>query len=331
MADIYKDTKAVKLLADYSNGKKNVEGLNELDSLIKDLAQNPNPQNKYMLAQLIGFTVNELMKPATNWLDIAADTKRVGLGEKAVFRAPFSRIEAVIQAKNSTTRRTRIDSKSFSVDTVEVSARPVVNLAALQGGLVNMGELVNAAKTEISNKVNAYVENVLLKSAKTLATPYYATGAGIIKNTFDPIVRHWMRYGGAVIIGDIAAISKLTEQTGFTSATNTQYADGLLLEHNNNGYIGKYLGADVICLVNPYNADGMNTVMTEGNIYVLPKAATADMRSLKVALEGDVQSLESTNIDDKSYEIRLDQYVGAGLVSGESPLISVYNDSSING
>ena len=52
------------------------------------------------------------------------------------------------------------------------------------------------------------------------------------------------------------------------------------------------------------------------------------MRPLKVVFEGDVQSTESTNIDDLAYEIRLDQWFGAGIVLGKTPTMSVYKDST---
>lgn len=52
------------------------------------------------------------------------------------------------------------------------------------------------------------------------------------------------------------------------------------------------------------------------------------MRPLKVVFEGSVQSAESTNIDDLAYEVRLDQYFGAGIVVGKTPCMSVYADSS---
>ena len=63
-------------------------------------------------------------------------------------------------------------------------------------------------------------------------------------------------------------------------------------------------------------------------LYILPSAASADMRPLKVLYEGDVQSTESTNIDDLAYEVRLDQWFGAGVVTGKTPAMSVYVDSS---
>ena len=39
-------------------------------------------------------------------------------------------------------------------------------------------------------------------------------------------------------------------------------------------------------------------------------------------------SQDANNIDDKTYEVRLDQFFGAGIVYGDRPYISVYQDNS---
>ena len=57
----------------------------DADKLIKDLASNPNPNNKYQISQLVRFAVNDIVRRDTNWLEVIADTKRVGFGEKASF------------------------------------------------------------------------------------------------------------------------------------------------------------------------------------------------------------------------------------------------------
>jgi len=95
-----------------------------------------------------------------------------------------------------------------------------------------------------------------------------------------------------------------------------------------SGVIGTYYGAKVVNLVNPYLADNVTPQIDTKKLYILPTAAAADMRPLKVVFEGDVQSTESTNIDDLAYEVRLDQYFGAGIVIGKTPCMSVYADSS---
>ena len=43
------------------------------------------------------------------------------------------------------------------------------------------------------------------------------------------------------------------------------------------------------------------------------------MRNLKVVNEGPVNSMSSQNIDDRVYEILLDQWFGVAFVTGKTP------------
>jgi hypothetical protein len=144
------------------------------------------------------------------------------------------------------------------------------------------------------------------------------------------MVIHWLRTtGGAVILGDIGELNKLGGLTGFTPTTNTntQYADALIQEQNANAFVGIYNGASCVNLINPFAEDGTDAVVFDTNIlYILPTGIDAGMRPLKVVFEGDVISVENTNIDDLSWEIRLDQYFNASIAYGDRPYMGVYVD-----
>lgn len=302
-----------------------VENANQL---IRDLASDPNPHNKYQIAQLVKYAVNDIVKRDTNWLDLIADTKRVGFGDKAEFDVKLPGVKAFIQAKGATTPRTKNSRKAFTMETISVSARPFINIVELQNGLANAADLINDASYQMEVAINQYVETVLKQAAPSWSANYYGTGVGIVKATFDPMVIHWARTtGGAAILGDIAALNKLAPLTGFTPTTNTntQYADSIILEQNQNIYIGTYMGAKAVGLVNPFVEDGTdNVVFDTDKLYVLPTGVDAGMRPLKVVFEGDVFSTEATNIDDLSWEIRLDQYFNAGIAYGDRPYMGVY-------
>lgn len=102
-----------------------------------------------------------------------------------------------------------------------------------------------------------------------------------------------------------------------------------MLEQNSAGFIGVYNGCKVVNLVNPLIDGTDNPVFDTNKLYLIPGNVDASMRPLKVVFEGDVQSQEETHIDDKSFEIRLDQDFGAAVVYGDRPYVSVYEDSSI--
>lgn len=277
----------------------------------------------------MGYTVNEMIKPQTDWLTHVADVKRVGYGEKAAFRTKLEGVTAFIQAKGATPARSKIAHKQVTLDTVAVSARPVINVYELRTGRVQMADLIRDASYEMHVKQIQYIQQVLNAAASSWTAPFYATGSGIVKTALNPQIQHWMRTGAVTLLGDIAIISKLADQTGFTAATSTQqFSPSIIDEVIRTGVIGVYYGAKVVNLVNPYLSDNVTPVIDTKRLYILPSAASADMRPLKVLYEGDVQSTESTNIDDLAYEVRLDQWFGAGVVTGKTPAISVYVDSS---
>ena len=277
----------------------------------------------------MGYTVNEMIKPQTDWLTHVADVKRVGYGEKAAFRTKLEGVTAFIQAKGATPARSKIAHKQITLDTVAVSARPVINVYELRTGRVQMADLIRDASYEMHVKQIQYIQQALNAAASSWTAPFYATGSGIVKTALNPQIQHWMRTGAVTLLGDIAIISKLADQTGFTAATSTQqFSPSIIDEVVRTGVIGVYYGAKVVNLVNPYRSDNVTPVIDTKRLYILPTAASADMRPLKVLYEGDVQSTESTNIDDLAYEVRLDQWFGAGVVTGKTPAMSVYVDSS---
>ena len=300
-------------------------------AVIKDLAADPNPNNRYQIGQLIAFAVNEINHNRTNWLDTLADVKRVGFGDKALFNTKLSGIRAFIQAKGATTPRTKVAHKSLTLDTIAVSARPVINMVELANGHVNMADLINDAAYAMELAEYGKIQEVLTTAAATWAAPYYGTGSGIVKATIDPMIQHWMRLSGGaqpIIFGDIAVTAKLAAQTGFVATTNTQWADALIEEQNRAGVIGVYGGAKVVNLVNPYVDETDTPVFDTKKLFILPGGLNADLRPLKVVFEGDVISQEETHIDDKSYEVRLDQFFNAAIVYGDRPYLSMYADSS---
>ena len=303
------------------------------NQLIKDLASNPTPENKYQIAQLMRFATNEIVRRDTNWLDLIADTKRVGFGDKAEFDCKLHGIKAYIQAKGATTPRTKDAYKRVTFDTIAVSVRPFINIVEMQNGLANMADRISNAAYEMECQINKYIQEVLNNAAPGFATPnYYGTGSGLVKATLDPMILFWLRIGGGLtLLGDVAELNKLANLTGFQTTTNTkQFADQIIMEQNSAAFVGTYLGAQAVQLVNPLMEDGTdNFVFDTKKLYLLPNAVDPAMRPLKVVFEGDVFSAENTNINDLSFEVRMDQYFNAAVAYGDRPYMGVYADSSV--
>ena len=329
--EIYKDSKIVPVMVAQAKGERvDSQIAAEADKVIKDQAKNPNPNNRYQIGQLVGFAVNEILRPRTQWMDAVADVKRVAEGDKAQFTVKREGIRAFIQAKGATTARSKVTNKALTLDTVSVSARPVINFVELRNGTVQMSDLIVDAAYQMELAEYGYIQNVLHSAATSFGSPYYGYGTGIVKATLDNMLRHWMRLSAGAtptILGDINMISALSELTGFTTATNTQqFANELIVEKNNAGFVGKYNGANVVNLINPIVDETDTPVFDTNYLYILPNGIDAGMRPLKVVFEGDVVSEEASNIDDKSFEVRLDQFFNAAIVYGDRPYVGIYHN-----
>lgn len=327
---IRSDSKIVKILVAQAN-KERIDSnvLADAEKLYADMYNNPTPENRYRLAQLVTYAVNEMLPKETNWRQYVADEKKVGATDEALFRVRNRGIKAFVLADGSTTPATRVSHDNVILPTVIVSVRPVVQLREMRAGKVNMSDLVLDATRELADAENRYVQNVLASAASSWASPFYGEGSGIVADTLNPMVLHWLRTGGATIVGDIAPIQKLAQLTGFTaSTTEQQYSPDIINEFNRTGRIGSYNGASVVQFANSYDPDGITPVLSDKFLYVLPTGSRVEDRPLKVVQKGDVISVENTNIDDMTYEIRMDQAFGAGLAFGTTPEMSVYKDST---
>lgn len=329
--NIKADSKIVEVLVAQANGERlDSQVVSDAEKLQAELYNDPNPMNKYRLAQLITFAVNERLPAETNWRSYLADEKQIGDTDEALFRVRHEGIRAFIQADGSTTPRTRVAHKQLVLPTVVVSARPVVGLRELRAGKTKMSDLVVDATREMANAENKYIEATLMAAVSTWKAPFYGEGAGIVKTTLNPMIQHWLRTGSAAVVGDISMIQKLAEQTGFTAAQGTQqFSPDTINEFNKTGRIGYYAGASVVQFVNPYEHDGVTPVMNDKILYVIPTAARVEDRPLKVVRKGSILTVDHTDIDEMSYEIRMDQAFGAGIAFGNTPELSAYVDNAV--
>ena len=319
--------KAVEIFVAMNQGKiKDTEiEVREARSAIQDLAKNPSPNNRYEMAQLMGFTVNDILEQQTNFIETFGDVKNVGLDEKAYFDVELDGIQAFIQAKGATTQRSKVLTKKMTIDTQAVSVRPVIDFISLAQGKVNFDAIINDAAFKMQNAKLTQIQNVLYAAMKTYADPNYNTGSGLVKATLDPMIVAFSRLGQVSLVGDLAVTSKLAALTGWTGAFSTDIVN----QQNQNGYIGNYNGANVTKLVNPFIQHSLTSTYLKKNLlYVLPSGMPG-LRPLKVVNEGNIVPMENTNIDDRSFEVRLDQHFGAAVVIGSVPYMGMYEDSSV--
>lgn len=329
-----KTDKAVEIFSAAVTNKKLTE--KDIDiagarGAMKALAQDPTPSHRYEIAAITAYTVEEIVNQQTQFINLFADVKTTSPNEKAKFDVKLRGIQAFWCAKGSTVERSRIYHKSVTLDTDAVGARPSVSFLDLAQGKVNFDEIAADASYEITNKIVGRTQTVLNTGLVGMASPNYGTGTGLIKATLDAQILAFKRLGTPVtLVGDLSVISKLIGLTGFQLATGIYQTDNSLIqEQNQNGFIGTYNGCNVVQLVNPFqNGSFTNTILPVSYLYIVPSGAAA-LRPLKVAIENDIPPMDVTNIDDRSYEMRLDKHVGAALVYGDRAYIGAYKDSTL--
>ena len=321
---IERGTKLIKVLAAQNqNERVDTDQIEKAQALISELLEDLNPQTCHKIGQIVAFTVEELQNKALDFLSTIADEKTVGYGEKAAFKVRTDGIHAYVQAKGGTTARSYITDHQLLVGTKEISARPAINIVDLKAGRFNMADLIREANAKITEKKLEIVENVLQAGFQSVnASPWYAKSTGSFNpSLLEAQVLHFRRLGPVTLLGDIAAVGNLDTSAGMQiNATPTwAYSGNMLDEHNANGYLGKWKGADVVGMANGYKADGVTPILNPNWIYIVPGGQSAEMRNLKVVNEGGINSMASQNIDDRVTEVLLYTWFGAAFVVGKNP------------
>lgn len=325
MADIKieRGQKLIKVLAAQNqNARVDSDQIEQANALVSEMLTDLNPQTAHQIGQIVAYTVEELQNKALDFLGNVADEKTINYGEKAAFRVRTDGIHAYVQAKGATTARSYITDHQILVNTKEIAARPAINIVDLKAGRFNIADMIREANEKMTLKKLEIVQSVLHTSIQTYGSPYFAQSVGSFNPALlDAQVMHFRRLGPVTLLGDIAAVGQLDASTGMAINSNPtmQYSGSMLDEHNQNGFIGKWHGSDVVGMANAYKEDGVTPVLNPNWIYVVPGAQSPDMRNLKIVNEGGVNSMSSQNIDDRVMEVLLYTWFGAAFVVGKNP------------
>lgn len=297
-------------------------------ALVKELASNPNPMNLYELNQIVAYTIDSIIDLKLNYINVVAEVKNTEFNERPKFKTRTEQVQAYWQAIGSTADASKIGYKYSDLKIEELSAMPIAEWAEIAAGRYDFSELIRDVANQFEQKVAQKVQDTLFTTFSGLASPNYATGSGVVAGSFDPLLTAMQRFGRCAIVGDFEALQKLTALTGFGATTTPAMSNDIMNEYNNNGIIGTYKGAAVVALNNPYTGlTGFNTVLDKGYIYIVPNTDDA-AKTVKVQFAGNVLPMQGQDINDRSYKMRFDKHVGAGVVDARHAM-AVYNDSSL--
>lgn len=297
---------------------------------IKELAQDiKNPQSRHELSEIMTYIIDSMIWFRTNYLDIIGDVQRTGLTERPQFKYRTQQVEAYWQAVTSTADASRIGFAYEPLKYEALSAIPIAEWIELADGRYDFGMMIDDVLNQFDIKIAQKVQNTLYSAMQGLPSPNYAAGNGIEQATFDKLLNAMQRFGGScAIVGDYEALQKLPNLTEI----NGKISDNIVDEVNRSGVIGIYKGAQVVKLVNPYvGLTGFDTALNKGYIYIVPNVRP-DMKTLKIWFPGGIDSMSEQQFEDKSYRMRFDQFMGAGVVGADKVRqpIAVYEDTTLS-
>lgn len=217
--------------------------------------------------------------------------------------------------------RSYVGDKQILVDTQRIGSRPAIRVMDLLAGRVNMADLVKEANRNHALLKLKMIEDVLHAAITEFASPFYATGTGIINATLDDQLDYFETLGPVTILGDRRAVSQLSLTL---DPTLPGYSDGMKNEYNESGYLGRYKGTPVVKLANAVQSGTTEPILNKDWLYLVPGGLSADTKNLKCVTEGNVQTMTSQNIDDLVFEMLIWEKFGAAFVSTDIPNIGAY-------
>lgn len=294
---------------------------------IKELASNPSPENLYELNQIVVYTVDTVLDARlSDYIDTIAEVKRTAFDERPKFKTKTEGIKAFWQAINGTPDTSKVGHKYSGLEIDELSAMPVAEWGEIAAGRYDFAELIRDVTNEFEAKIAQKVQDTLYAAFSGMSSPNYASGTGVVASSFDPLLSAMQRMGRVAIIGDYEALQKLPSLTTISNTVSTNIID----EVNRNGIIGVYKGAPVVQLNNPYvGFEGYETALNKGYIYIVPIVDNAS-KTLKVQFAGEITAMQQQNVKDRSYVMRYDKHMGAGVVDAGRHALAVYEDDSLS-
>lgn len=296
--------------------------LAETNMALQELAKKAahgEPNAKYEIAQIVSVTVNDILDlNEAQALGTLADVRNIAEGASAEFKVNRNEITAYTQAVGGTPYRSKVFSDSIPLQVQEISARPYANYAEMATGRVNFTDLIQSAARSMTLEKIKLLEETLKANVANLPAEVTASGAALVKDTFNELYFKFRRMGATRIVGDISLLNQLSEFSGYNGADRP--SDVASEEIRNQAYVGTYLGASVHELINPPVDSTMDPILTYNALFIL----AGNESPLKFINQGGVRAQERQNFEDGSFEMILRQNVAAGFVYGRVPTMGVY-------
>jgi hypothetical protein len=271
-------------------------------------------RNKLDIFELIQEVIDEVApNRIRDVIGMFAEVKTYAQGTKARFKLKKGRnnVKRFITkvGLGGVFERVRLDSDFIDVTTHAYGGAGYVEFEQFLDGTMDFAELTNLIIQGIEDQVYKEIQIALIGTYASLPAANKHAASSFVATEMKRIINTVKAYGGN------ATIFCTPEFAGTITPDANFIADATKAELNNNGYIGRYNGANVVVLPQSFE-DATNTtkVFNPQYAFVIPTGGTADEKIVKVALEGQTVVKDVDNADD-SMEFKAYKKVGTAVLN----------------
>lgn len=280
--------------------------MKEASKLIAKMSETEKGRDE--LAEIVKIALED----AYNKFDIIPmlfETKHFNLGDRPMFKTHKKGIKAYWTAPNSYVPKSQNYETEIFMQFEGLGVRPTCLLSDLKTGRVDsFGSLISDAR-------EAMEIAIYQKIYELLAQVYNTTGAGknnqasvtnkLTKDALDKAINTVRKkVGGApTIIADYDLCTQIESFDGFSYIA--------LEEIRNHGLLGKYRGCNIVYLPEILDPVTQKSIVPTDKLFVVGR---------KIGIYGDyaeMDSMQEINIDDKSWNCRLDKEMGCAITRPE--------------
>lgn len=237
------------------------------------------------------------------------ETRHFNLGDRPMFKTHKKGIRAYWTAPNSYVPKSQNYETEIFMQFEALGVRPECLISDLKTGRVDsFGSLISDARDAMETAIYQKVYELLAQTynATGSAKGYQASVANTLTKTVldEAINKVRKKVGGApTIIADYDLCSQIEGFDGFTYIA--------LEEIRNTGILGKYKGCNIVYLPEILDPVTQKSIVPTDKLFVVGR---------KIGVYGDyndMDMMQETNINDKSWNCRLDKEMGACITRPE--------------
>lgn len=288
----------------------------EASKIIAKMSQ--TEQGREELAEIVKLALEDSYN-SFNIIPLLFETKHFRLGERPMFKTHKKGIVAYWTAPNSYVPMSRNYETEVFMTFDSLGVRPECYLSDLKTGRVDsFGSLIKDGRDSLEIAIYQKIYEVL-------AQTYNATGSGkdnystvtnkLTKPVLDKAINKVRKkVGGAPTI--IADYDLCTEIEGFDG-----FAEIALEEVRNHGLLGKYRGCNIVYLPEILDPVTQESIVPTDKMFVVGR---------KIGYYGDyheMDMMQETNIDDKSWNCRIDKEMGLCVTRPEGIAVIEVTDN----